>query len=112
MKNIGDLFNIYTCGLKYDDISVYTYNLGRNAISNVWSDSGYDISFREDGYYIMDKNEYSSTIKMSDISEVFCKNQDIDIKELLKIYGDDEYFSYVKDIEFDFNNNSMYLVIY
>lgn len=68
MKNISDLFNVHTCGIKYNDISVYTYNLGKNAISDVWSDSGYDISFQENSDDIMDKNKYLQTIKMSSVA--------------------------------------------
>lgn len=60
MKTIGDLFNINTRGISYDDIFVYIHNVYRCSISKVWSDSSTAISFEEDDkilFITIDKTE-------------------------------------------------------
>lgn len=109
MKTIGDLFNINTKGISYEDIFVYIHNVHRCSISNVWSDSGVDMSFKEDDSY-MCEDEYFKTVSMSDIAQVFCQNKNISRDAVLDIYQNDDCIN-VDKIEFDFNNSVIYLII-
>ena len=109
MKTIGDLFNINTRGISYDDIFVYIHNVYRCSISKVWSDSSTDISFEEDDSY-MCEDEYFRTVSMSDIAQVFCQNPNISRNTVIDIYQNDDCVN-VDRIEFDFNNSIIYLIV-
>ena len=104
MKTIRDLFSINTKGVSYDDVSVYIYDMGRSSIDNVWSECGFDISFRES------EDESIETISMSEVAQVFCQNPNISRNTVIDIYQDDDCVN-VKSIEFDFSNNCMYLIV-
>lgn len=107
MKTLRDLFRINTRGLEYVNIRVYIYDSGRYSISKVWSDTGYDISFETGNS--MNPYEFLTTINMSDIAEVYCRNGNINLDEKLIIYIDDETVT-VEDIKFEFDNSLIYLI--
>ena len=104
MKTIGDLFSINTRGVSYDDIFVYIQNIYRSSIDNVWSDCGFDISFRDR------EDKYIETVSMSEIAQVFCQNPNISRDTIIDIYIGDDCVN-AESIEFDFSNNSMYLIV-
>lgn len=109
MKTIGDLFDINTRGISYDDILVYIHNIYRYSISNVWSDSGIDITFKEANSY-MYEDEYFGTVSMSDIAQVFCQNPNISRNTIIDICQNYNCVN-VSRIEFDFNNSIIYLIV-